>query len=285
MVTYNKGGVFYFLAGVSAVSAVWADSLRAADNIDGYSKEAGVGCGGFNRVCRVRIPIGEGGTYKSAVGASLNQCATTCDGSSECAGFEHDHALGRCSFRMSTACGRAIVQGKDCYTKNINSTRIPMVSSIDHSDIDCTALSGVAAGAKALGKGVTKQAFKLTLPGGRKVVVKRVLAKCTDDEKCDRGRVGHYKLLKEAELVKTLMADYPGRALRHLGTCMPSNTARSITDFLSQGTPPPPQSPPNHCVSCRTEDTLGARRCSAGISIVVVSALVTPPAVIRTFAT
>ena len=102
--------------------------------------------------------------------------------------------------------------------------------------VDCTKLDRLTK-VKKLGNGRDKQAYSATLPGGTAVVVKRVRVKpsCTADMKCSSDRGGVFKLLKEVELIETLMADYPGNALRHLGTCLPSNTARTNSDFMNQG--------------------------------------------------
>ena len=64
-----------------------------------YAKESGQGCGGLARNCVVRLHVGVGGTYKSRVGANTSECATTCDGSADCAGFEYDRRATTCSFK------------------------------------------------------------------------------------------------------------------------------------------------------------------------------------------
>lgn len=93
--------------------------LQCAAGYDhSYTKQSGFGCGGYSRDCRVRLTIGEGGTYKSSTGSTVEQCSTTCSkAGSDCGGFEYDSTTTRCSFRTNTLCNRAPKVTKDCYTK------------------------------------------------------------------------------------------------------------------------------------------------------------------------
>ena len=101
----------------------------AALQYGSYEKHSGVGCGGISKDCRVRLTIGEGGTYKSSTGSTIAQCSTTCDeAGSDCGGFEYDSTTTRCSFRSSTLCNRVPKDTKACYTKAVPDQSAPHIS-------------------------------------------------------------------------------------------------------------------------------------------------------------
>jgi len=76
------------------------------------------GVGGRCSVSESQLNIGINGGATSAAGAEVWDCADTCDGVDQCAGFEYDTVSKTCHFRGSTSCNidRSVLKST-CYTK------------------------------------------------------------------------------------------------------------------------------------------------------------------------